>query len=100
MTLTAALSEGYHFVRWTEGGSEVSAENPYRFTATSDRDLVAHFEPDVSPRTSFYFAEGYTGKDTFEEYLCLMNPGDVATTAHITYMFADGSTKVQDLPVG
>lgn len=97
--LAATPSQGYHFLRWTEGGAEVSTQNPYQFTALSDRDLTAVFELEVSPQTSFYFAEGYTGKDTFEEYLCLLNPGDQATTAHITYMFADGSTQEQDLPI-
>ncbi len=100
VTLTADASTGYHFVRWTENGVQVSTSNPYQFTATASRTLVAVFEQEVSPQTTFYFAEGYTGKDTFEEYLCLMNPNEEQTTAHITYMFADGSTKEQDLPVG
>jgi hypothetical protein len=52
------------------------------------------------PQNSFYFAEGYTGRDTFEEYLCLMNPNQKDTVAHITYMFQDGSTQEQHLPVG
>jgi subtilisin family serine protease len=52
-----------------------------------------------SPQTSFYFAEGYTGEG-FEEYLCLANPNAAPTTAHITYMFSDGSTQAQDVPIG
>nr|WP_303646076.1 hypothetical protein [Candidatus Solincola tengchongensis] len=100
VTLTANPAAGYHFLRWTEGGTQVSTENPYKFTATANRTLVAVFEQEVSPQTTFYFAEGYTGKDTFEEYLCLMNPNEEQTTAHITYMFSDGSTKEQDLPIG
>ena len=34
---------GYHFVNWTEEGMEVSTSAAYSFTATADRDLVAHF---------------------------------------------------------
>ena len=48
---------------------------------------------------TFYFAEGYTGEG-FEEWLCLMNPSTTATTAQVTYMFADGSTQIQDVPIG
>ncbi|MEW6555148.1 MAG: DUF5719 family protein, partial [Actinomycetota bacterium] len=54
----------------------------------------------VAPQTSFFFAEGYTGAGLFDEYLCLMNPGDTPTTAHITYMFPDGTTQPQDVPIG
>uniref|UniRef100_UPI00257D9E7C InlB B-repeat-containing protein n=1 Tax=Candidatus Solincola tengchongensis TaxID=2900693 RepID=UPI00257D9E7C len=100
VTLTAVPAAGYHFLRWTEGGNPVSTANPYQFTATANRTLMTVFEEEVSPQTTFYFAEGYTGKDTFEEYLCLMNPNEEQTTAHITYMFSDGSTKEQDLPIG
>ena len=53
----------------------------------------------VSYPCTYYFAEGYTG-DGFEEWLCLMNPNPSATTAHITYMFEDGTTQVQDVPIG
>ena len=54
----------------------------------------------TSPQTSFYFAEGYTGAG-FDEWLCLHEPRTpTATTAHITYMFADGTTQVQDVPIG
>jgi surface protein len=44
VTLTATPSEGYTFVNWTEGGSEVSTDATYTFTAKSDRTLVANFE--------------------------------------------------------
>ena len=29
----------------------------------------------TAPGTAFYFAEGYTGQDGFDEWLCLANPG-------------------------
>jgi len=46
-----------------------------------------------------HFAEGYTGTG-FEEWLCLMNPNDSATTAHITFMFEDGSTRNKEVNIG
>ncbi len=54
----------------------------------------------VSPRPEFYFAEGYTGTGTFDEYLCLMNPNAASTKAYITYMFADGTTQEQEVEIG
>ncbi len=52
-----------------------------------------------TPATTFYFAEGCTGEG-FDEWLCLMNPGGREATAHIVYMFTNGSTKVQDVTIG
>ncbi|MCQ2308237.1 MAG: InlB B-repeat-containing protein [Bacteroidales bacterium] len=43
VTLTATHNEHYHFVNWTEGETIVSEDSEYTFTATGDRDLVAHF---------------------------------------------------------
>jgi len=49
---------------------------------------------------TFYFAEGYTGAD-FAEYLCLFNPNASATTAHVTYIYADGTaSKPMDYAIG
>jgi hypothetical protein len=53
----------------------------------------------TSTQTTFYFAEGYTGPG-FEEWLCLANPGSTATTAHITFMFEDGSTRNKNISIG
>jgi len=46
----------------------------------------------------WYFAEGTT-RGGFQEYLTLQNPSNVATTADITYMLGDGSTKTQNVPI-
>lgn len=43
-TVSATAKDGYHFVRWTENGIEVSTSAIYSFTATRDRTLVAVFE--------------------------------------------------------
>ena len=44
VTLTATPNAGYRFVKWTEGGSEVSTEATYSFSATANRTLEAEFE--------------------------------------------------------
>ncbi|MDR0207370.1 MAG: chitobiase/beta-hexosaminidase C-terminal domain-containing protein [Bacteroidales bacterium] len=43
VSLTATANTGYHFVNWTESGTPVSTANPYNFTATGNRILVANF---------------------------------------------------------
>ena len=42
-TLTATPATGYSFTNWTENGTVVNATNPYTFTVTGDRTLVANF---------------------------------------------------------
>ena len=51
VTVTAAANPGYHFVKWTEGGSEVSTDASYSFTLTANRNLVAVFEADAPTPT-------------------------------------------------
>ena len=43
VSVTATANVGYRFVNWSEGGSEVAPSVGYRFTATGNRALVAHF---------------------------------------------------------
>ena len=43
VTVTATPDGSHKFVRWTEGGQEVSREKSYTFYATRDRELVAEF---------------------------------------------------------
>ena len=43
-TMEATANEGYEFVNWTVAGSEVSAENPYTATITSETEFVANFQ--------------------------------------------------------
>jgi hypothetical protein len=49
-----------------------------------------------SPSTAWYFAEGTT-RAGFEEWLCLVNPGDVEAGVSIEYAFQDGTTQGQEL---
>lgn len=69
------------------------------FTPGAGESNAQTFTINQKASSTFYFAEGYTGAG-FDEWLCLMNPGTSATTAHITYMFPDGTTKKQDVEVG
>ena len=48
VTLTATSNSGFVFVRWTENGNEVSTSPQYTFTASANRQLVAHFMHDVN----------------------------------------------------
>jgi hypothetical protein len=43
VTVTAIANPGYRFERWTENSQTVSTNNPYTFTITGDRALVAVF---------------------------------------------------------
>jgi len=55
-------------------------------------------EPVPSARTTFYFAEGYTGEG-FEEWLCLLNPQQGEAKVHITYFFEEEAPREQDLKI-
>ena len=44
VTLTATPASGYRFVKWVEGTTDISTDNPYTFSITADRTLVAVFE--------------------------------------------------------
>lgn len=43
-TVTATANTGYMFMNWTENDEVVSTSNPYTFSLTTARNLVAHFE--------------------------------------------------------
>lgn len=43
-TVTATVNNGYSFVKWTEGGNEVSTQTDYTFIVNSNRILVANFQ--------------------------------------------------------
>jgi hypothetical protein len=48
VSLVATPSSDYHFVNWTENGSEVSTNASFpSFTAATNRNLVANFEPNA-----------------------------------------------------
>jgi hypothetical protein len=47
VALEASPAPGFSFVHWTEDEQVVSTDTQYVFTATTDRELVAHFEKDT-----------------------------------------------------
>jgi hypothetical protein len=53
----------------------------------------------AAPRTSWYFAEGYTG-DGFDAYLTIMNPNATSAPVTVTYFLSDGSTRTHQRTVG
>ncbi|MBK8432931.1 MAG: hypothetical protein IPL28_17270 [Chloroflexi bacterium] len=55
VTVTAVANTGYTFVKWTEGGEDVSALAGYSFQVRGERTLVAHFTPvTVTPNPTIY----------------------------------------------
>ncbi len=47
VAVNATPNEGYTFVNWTENGNTVSTSQTYSFTISGNRNLTAHFSPDV-----------------------------------------------------
>jgi len=76
------------------------AERPVYFNACPGGLCVdgGHVGAGLAPRSTWYFAEGYTGTG-FHEYLTLLNPSSTATTAAISYQFRSGPA-VADQGVG
>lgn len=47
VTVEAVPMSGYYFLRWSEGGNEISAEREFSFTVDGDRTLLAEFSFNV-----------------------------------------------------
>lgn len=68
VTVVATVPEGQTFVRWTVGGSEVSASATYTFTVNSNITLTAEFDAEEPPVTQYTVTVvGGTGGGQFEE---------------------------------
>lgn len=52
-TANATAADGYHFVAWMNGTTQVSTANPYTFTVTGDITLTATFEAN-DPAVTYY----------------------------------------------
>ena len=52
VTVTAVPDSGYRFIRWTENGAQVSADESYAFPLTGDRSLTAEFASNSSGGSS------------------------------------------------
>ncbi len=44
VSLSATANSSYRFVNWTENGAIVSTVNPYTFTASANRTIIANFD--------------------------------------------------------
>ncbi len=91
ITQTATPASGYHFVNWTENGTEVSTNASYKFTAISNRTLVANFEPNTIALSS-----GITNASTISCTTCDVT---VASGAELT-VGADKTLKSITLAAG
>lgn len=88
ITVTAAASEGYEFMGWTENSSILSDDADYTFTVDADRTLTATFEKKPVPVTvsvSADPAEGgtVTGSGTYQDN----DSVTVTATANAGYTF-------------
>ena len=90
---------GYRIASITDNGVPQTVTDPYVVSGvTGDRHVTVTFEVDPAAKTTFYFAEGYTGPG-FQEYLCLGNPGGTQATAAITYLYKDGTTRQGEVAI-
>jgi len=60
VSVQANASNGYAFLNWTRGGTVVSTDSSYSFTASTSAALVANFVPGLSVTTSSAPAAGGT----------------------------------------
>lgn len=61
VTVAATPNEGYTFTIWTEGGTQISTNTSYSFTANADRTLVANFSINAYTLT---YTDGANGSIT------------------------------------
>ena len=86
-----------------EGGSPIVVERPMYFNYhdkwAGGHNVVGAQGPD----TIFYFPEGTTRDNSndgsFEEWICIQNPGSADAAVKITYWTAKGTTESQDVAV-
>ena len=87
-----------------ESNQLILAERPmyfnYRNKWTGGHDVMGV----PAPRDTYYFAEGTTRDNvndgTYEEWLCLQNPGAVDADVKVTYMLRTGQNIEETYPVG
>jgi hypothetical protein len=79
-----------------ESDREIIAERPMYFDYRGKWNGGDDSMGMASPATGLYFAEGTT-RPGFEEWLCLLNPGNVRAAVKVQYTFQDASTQEQDI---
>jgi hypothetical protein len=85
VTVTATANADYRFVKWTEGGTQVSTSASYTFNATSNRTLVAIFES-----TTPY--DPPTPPVTPPAPVTEVNSGESVTTVNIERLISEGES--------
>ena len=82
VTVTATANDGYHFVNWTVGETEVSTDAAYTFTVTDDLSIVANFAP--NQYTITFDTDGGTPVDdlTADYNSTLTKPEDPTKTGY------------------
>ncbi len=93
--LIATPAAGWHFLNWTEGGTEVSTSASYSFTITGARDLTAHFAINTYDVNASVY---YTGHGTVDPGTQTVDYGSTAsvnltpdTGYHPAYILDNGA---------
>lgn len=81
-TATATALDGYHFVAWMNGTTQVSTTNPYTFTVTGDITLTATFEANDPAVT--YYNVSVTSANTVMGNVTSSHSGQVAENTVVT----------------
>ena len=81
-TATATALDGYHFVAWMNGTTQVSTANPYTFTVTGDITLTATFEANDPAVT--YYNVSVTSANTTMGNVTSSHSGQVAENTEVT----------------
>jgi hypothetical protein len=81
-TATATALDGYHFVAWMNGTTQVSTSNPYTFNVTADITLTATFEANDPVVT--YFNVSVTSANTSMGTVNSTASGSVAEGTEVT----------------
>lgn len=87
VTVSATANAGYTFVNWTEGAVEVANTADYTFTASSDRDLVAHFTNGIVISSSASPVAG--GSTSGGGAVAVGSSVTVSATANAGYVFVN-----------
>lgn len=107
LTLNATANNGYHFVNWTEGGTQGTSNNPYSFVANGNRNIVANFAID-SFTITLHSNGGFMPNDSVLYYTHISNkitlPVAVAKNGYTFSGWYDNASfagaAVTDIPTG
>jgi len=87
-----------------ESTQPIVAERPMYFNYRNKWNGGHNVVGAPGPDTEFFFAEGTTRDNandgSYEEWLCLQNPGDTDADVTITYYTAQAGTQTEDVTVG